>query len=184
MLVEVFKGPSGGSGKTVIKEFTFDCRSFIYNCRNKTDLLSDKRSCANNVPLSPQVDEYMELEYPNTKCSGVLSSVRIYSLDTCIPSEDGSSYMYKGCKSKVIYSDPNCQHEVDIEPIQWIGCYRGWSTLCNHTIPGNSTQTNHSSPLMLTSCVNSGGCSVDDEDDLKVVNNLIADIIRLKFNFQ
>nr|CAG4707723.1 unnamed protein product [Naegleria fowleri] len=142
---QVFKGPSCSSGITVIKEFTsvIDCHSLNHECSNKThSLLSTNSSCIDHVPLSPQVGEYMEIRHSDSKCSNKThpSSVRIYALDICIPSDDGSSYMYKGCKSKVIYSDLNCQHELETRPTRRIECLIGETFLCNSTVPEQSIQ--------------------------------------------
>ncbi|KAF0977176.1 hypothetical protein FDP41_003829 [Naegleria fowleri] len=132
LVVETFQGLSC-STKPVHKKYTpFSyCQMLISICEIDLNyLFSTNASCTSTMPLSPKVGEFMTLEYPDSKCSENPSSVTVTALDTCIPSNN-CSYMYKGCQSKVNYSDQNCQSEVRTSPISTMNCDHGATVLCN-----------------------------------------------------
>ncbi|KAF0977141.1 hypothetical protein FDP41_003794 [Naegleria fowleri] len=110
------------------------------DCETKLNFFSStKQSCIYFIPHSPKAGEYMELQHPDRKCEVTPLSVTLYALDTCIPSDHGSSFMIKGCTSRVTYSDRNCQNEVRTASLTLMDCFNGNSVRCNHTVPVCST---------------------------------------------
>ncbi|KAF0977142.1 hypothetical protein FDP41_003795 [Naegleria fowleri] len=166
-LTEFFKGLSC-SGTSVLKmyKFDFNCHSMKNLCLKKPNFFSStKKTCIHFVPHSPKAGEFMELQYSDKECLVTPLSVTIHKLDTCIPSDHGSSFMIKGCTSRVTYSDRKCQNEVRTASLTLMDCFNGNSVRCNHTVPvhltspirfssGNSTHMSGGvKEFMLRSCV-------------------------------